>query len=205
MTATAAADEAPAPSRSEAPEAPSLRSRVGLNAANFFLAEITGVVVPFLAVFLAGRGWRDDAIGVAVAAGGLGVFLAQTPAGVVVDRVRRRRTLLAAASLALGVCYGLLPLLPAHWSVVDPLLFLAGAAQAFFLPLLGALALALVGHAGLCRTMGQNQGGTTPATWPPPAWRWGWSRGSGCRQSFMRWRSCPSWPPGPCSSCGRAS
>ncbi len=137
---------------------PSLRSLVGLNAANFFLAEITGVVVPFLATFLAGRGWRDDAVGVAVAAGGLGVFLMQTPAGVVVDRVRQRRLLLAGASLALGACYGLLPLLPAHWAVVDALLFAAGAAQAFFLPLLGALALGLVGHAGLCRTMGHNQG-----------------------------------------------
>jgi MFS family permease len=137
---------------------PSLQSRVGLNAANFFLAEITGVVVPFLATFLARRGWRDDAIGIAVAAGGLGVFLMQTPSGVVVDHVRRRRVLLAGASLALGVCYGLLPLLPSTWWLVDPLLFLAGAAQAFFLPLLGALALGLVGHAGLCRTMGMNQG-----------------------------------------------
>ena len=40
----------------------SIRSRVGLNAANFFLAEVTGVVMPFLAKFLAERGWRDDAI-----------------------------------------------------------------------------------------------------------------------------------------------
>jgi hypothetical protein len=30
----------------------SLRSRVGLNAANFFLVEITGVVVPFLGAYL---------------------------------------------------------------------------------------------------------------------------------------------------------
>src|SRR5262249_20435442 len=82
----------------------------------------------------------------------------QTPAGVVVDRVRQRRLLLAVASLVLGGSNGLLPLLPAHWALVDPLLFLAGAAQAFFLPLLGALALALVGHAGLCRGMGHNQG-----------------------------------------------
>jgi MFS family permease len=144
------------PAASVAP--PSLQSRVGLNAANFFLAEITGVVVPFLATFLARRGWRDDAVGIAVAAGGLGVLLMQTPSGVIVDRVRQRRLLLAGASLLLGVCYGPLPLLPAHWAVVDPLLFLAGAAQAFFLPLLGALALALVGHAGLCRMMGHNQG-----------------------------------------------
>lgn len=158
MSATAVTDVRTDGAGTGAAAGPSPRSRAGLNAANFFLAEITGVVVPFLAVFLAGRGWRDDAIGVAVAAGGLGVFLVQTPAGVVVDRVRRRRALLAAASLALGACYGLLPLLPAHWSVVDPLLFAAGAAQAFFLPLLGALALALVGHAGLCRTVGENQG-----------------------------------------------
>ncbi len=134
------------------------QSRVGLNAANFFLAEITGVVVPFLATFLAGRGWRDDAVGVAVAAGGLGVFVTQTPSGVIVDRVRRRRALLAGASVALGVCYGVLPLLPPNWWLVDPLLFLAGAAQAFFAPLLGALALALVGHGGLSRLMGANQG-----------------------------------------------
>jgi hypothetical protein len=30
----------------------SLRSRVGLNAANFFLAEITGVIMPFLGAYL---------------------------------------------------------------------------------------------------------------------------------------------------------
>jgi MFS family permease len=136
----------------------SLQSRAGLNAANFFLAELTGVVLPFLAKFLAERGWRDDAIGLAAAASGLGVFLLQTPSGVIVDRVRRRRALLAGASLLLGGCYGLLPLLPARWAVVDPLLFLAGSAGAFFNPLLGALALGLVGHAALNRTVGVNQG-----------------------------------------------
>src|SRR5437867_13019616 len=40
-------------------------SRVGLNAANFFLAEVTGVFMPFLAKFLAERGWRNDTIGIA--------------------------------------------------------------------------------------------------------------------------------------------
>ena len=41
---------------------------------------------------------------------------------------------------------------------MDPLLFVAGGAQAFFGPLLGALALGLVGHAALNRMMGENQG-----------------------------------------------
>ena len=80
----------------------SSRSRAGLNAANFFLAEVTGVVMPFVAVSLQGR-WRYDAIGLAVALAGLGVFLTQTPAGFLVDRVRQRRALLAGASLFLGV------------------------------------------------------------------------------------------------------
>src|SRR5271156_2806606 len=139
----------------------SMQSRMGLNAANFFLAEITGVVMPFLGAYLQGRQWSATAIGIAIALAGLGVFLMQTPAGVIVDHVRQRRTLLAGASILLGVCYGLLPLVPAPrdqpgW--VDSLLFVAGTGQAFFLPLLGALALGLVGHAALNRTMGNNQG-----------------------------------------------
>jgi len=48
----------------------------------------------------------------------------------------------------------------AHGSspAIDSLLFTAGAAQSFFAPLLGALALALVGHQQLNRTIGTNQG-----------------------------------------------
>jgi MFS family permease len=136
----------------------SLQSRVGLNAANFFLAEVTGVVIPFLSACLQSRHWRYDAIGLATAVAGLGVFLMQTPAGFIVDRVCRRRTLLAGASLMLGVCYGLVPCVPGHEWLIDSLLFMAGAGQAFFAPLLGALALGLVGHAALSRTMGMNQG-----------------------------------------------
>lgn len=85
-----------------------------MNAANFFLAEVTGVVMPFLSAFLQRSQWRYDAIGLATALAGLGVFLMQTPAGFIVDRVFRRRTLLAGASLLLGVCYGLVPFVPGH-------------------------------------------------------------------------------------------
>ncbi len=136
----------------------SSQSRVGLNAANFFLAEVTGVAIPFLARYLAERGWRNDAIGLAAAVAGLGVCLMQTPAGYLVDRIRQRRGLLAGASLLVGAGYGLVPLLPAVWGVVGPLVFLAGVGNAFFNPLLGALALGLVGHAALSKTMGVNQG-----------------------------------------------
>ena len=61
----------------------SLQSRIGLNGANFFLAEVTGVVLPFLAKFLGGA-WLpgDDAVvEVAVALAGLGVFPNADPRG----------------------------------------------------------------------------------------------------------------------------
>ena len=114
----------------------SRQSLLGLNAANFFLAEITGVVMPFLGAYLKMRHWSETAIGLAISIAGLGVFLMQTPAGIIVDKMRRRRTLLASSSILLGVCYGLLPLVPTHTSWIDPLLFIAGMGQAFFLPLL---------------------------------------------------------------------
>jgi hypothetical protein len=45
----------------------SLQSRIGLKAANFFLAEVTGVVLPFLNDFLRSREWRYDSIRLATA------------------------------------------------------------------------------------------------------------------------------------------
>jgi len=149
---------APAPRPVAAGPPFSLRSRVGLDAANFFLAEIVGVVLPFVAKYLGDHHWREDGVGVALSIAGLGVFLVQTPAGFIIDRIKRRRMLLAGSSLVLGLCYGAIPLLPAFWWVIDLLLFTAGAAQAFFAPLLGALALGLAGHAALNRVMGENQG-----------------------------------------------
>jgi MFS family permease len=135
----------------------SVRSRASLNLANFFLAETVGVVMPFLGDFLSGQGWRYDSIGVAIACSALGTFLMQTPAGMIVDRVRSRRQLLAMASLAVGLCFGLLPLFSASAGLVDSLVFAAGAASSFFNPLLGALALGLVGYEALSRTIGMNQ------------------------------------------------
>lgn len=136
----------------------SWRSWAGINAANFFLAEVTGVTLPFVASALKDHGWQPFAIGLATTLAGLGVFLMQTPAGIATDRSRHHRRLLAIASLVLGVCYGLLPLVPPTPLWWDSLLFVSGAVQAFFLPVLGALALGLVGHAGLGRLMGANQG-----------------------------------------------
>ncbi|MGI9071107.1 MAG: MFS transporter [Bryobacteraceae bacterium] len=135
----------------------SKRSYFGLNAANFFQAEMVGVVLPVLNAFLREAHWRYDTIGVATAAAGLGTLIFQTPAGLITDRSSRRRLLFAAAALLTGGCFALIPLVPHSSSWIDSLLFLAGSMQTFCVPVLGALALALVGHQRLSRTMGTNQ------------------------------------------------
>ena len=117
-----------------------------------------GVVLPILDTFLREAHWRYDEIGVATALLGLGTLLFQTPAGVMVDRVKNRRMLFFIASVAVGLCFGLIPFVPRTAAWIDTLLFLSGIAQSIFIPVLGALALALVGYKALNRTLGENQG-----------------------------------------------
>jgi MFS family permease len=136
----------------------SRRSRFGLNAANFFQAEAVGVVLPILNTFLKEARWRYDQIGLATALLGLGTLLFQTPAGVLVDRVKNRRQLYFVASIVVGVCFGVIPFVPRTALWINSLLFLSGVAQSIFIPVLGALALALVGYKALNRTLGANQG-----------------------------------------------
>ncbi len=135
----------------------STRSQFGLNAANFFQAEMVGVVLPVLNAFLREAHWRYDMIGIATATAGLGTLVFQTPAGLLTDRSSRRRLLFATAAVLTGLCFTLIPLLPHSAAIIDSLLFIAGAVQTLFVPLMGALALALVGHQRLSRTMGINQ------------------------------------------------
>jgi hypothetical protein len=63
----------------------------------------------------------------------------------------------AAVSLLTGLCFVAIPFIPLASVWVDSLLFISGAAQSFFGPLLGALALGLAGHKLLNRTIGANQ------------------------------------------------
>jgi MFS family permease len=133
------------------------RSLIGLNAANFFQAEMVGVILPVLNAFLKEANWRYDAIGFATAAAGLGTLLFQSPAGWLTDKLMCRRALFAGVALTTGACFAVLPFVPRTHVWVASLLFLAGASQSFFGPLLGALALALAGHKYLNRVMGTNQ------------------------------------------------
>ena len=118
---------------------------MGLNAANFFQAEMVGVVLPALNIFLREAHWRYEEIGIATAVAGLGTLIFQTPAGIIIDRVKQRRLLFSLAAVATGLCFALVPGIAGSHFWIDAVLLAAGAWQTFFVPLLGAVALALVG------------------------------------------------------------
>lgn len=135
----------------------SWRSSIGINGANFLLAEVVAVIGPFLGAYLKQHEWQYDRIGLIVAAGGLGTLLMQIPAGIISDRIECRRRLLAGVSLIVGVSFVLLPMLVNSFIGVGVVQFVSGATNAFFVPLLAALALSLAGHKAFDRMMGQNQ------------------------------------------------
>lgn len=136
----------------------SARSRFSLHASNFFLAQLTGLGMPYLSALLFDRGWRGGEIGIAQSTPALAVLLFQTHAGWLVDRWPRPRLGLALSAPAVGLCYVLLTLVPSglHGATYG-LLFASGVAQSFFAPLLCGLALGLAGHEQLSRTIGWNE------------------------------------------------
>jgi hypothetical protein len=69
---------------------PSVGTLRGLDWLNFFLADVQTGVGPFLAIYLAGYGWNEERVGVALTVGGIAGILAQTPAGALVDQVHRK-------------------------------------------------------------------------------------------------------------------
>src|SRR5262249_33667519 len=116
-----------------------------------------GAALLFITDLLRTRRWPYGSIGLATSTVRVGVSLFQTPAGVVIDRVRAHRALASIVTLSLGVCYGLIGFVPGRTAWPVALLFGAGVSQAFVAPLLAALALDLAGHAGFPRMLGRNQ------------------------------------------------
>ena len=93
-----------------------------------FLAAVAGslargvgyaVLTFFLAIYLAGYGWNEQRVGIALTVGGIAGILTQTPAGALVDRLRSKRTLIAAGIVALAVGALLIALVPTFWPVMS--------------------------------------------------------------------------------------
>jgi MFS family permease len=144
------------PSDTEDAHLPSAGTLRGLDWLNFFLADVQTGVGPFLAIYLAGYGWNEERVGIALTVGGIAGILAQTPAGALVDQVHRKRTLIATGIGALALGALLLAFIPAFWSVMSAQA-LSGAASSIFGPAICAISLGIVGHHLFDIRQGRNQ------------------------------------------------
>ena len=136
---------------------PSSRSQHGLDALSFLMADVSTGIGPFLAVFLkASRHWGAADIGMAMAAGSIAAAICQIPAGLLVDNLRIKRTLVAVAALAISAACLAIPLAPALPIVIAAQIALGGA-DAIIPPALAALSLGLVGRRRLPARISRNE------------------------------------------------
>jgi MFS family permease len=135
---------------------PSARSLRGLDWLNFLLADVQSGVGPFLAIYLAGYGWNEQRVGLALTIGGIAGIASQTPAGALVDRLKSKRALIAAGVVALAIGALFIAFFPSFWPVVTAQV-LIGAMSSFFMPAIAAISLGIVGHRLFNLRQGRNQ------------------------------------------------
>lgn len=133
----------------------SRQSRVGLDWMNFFVADAQTGFGTFVAFYLARRGWSQESVGVALAAGGIAGVLSQIPGGALSDAVRWKRGLTAIGILMIGAAALILALAPA----LGPVLLaeiLHGLTGGIITPAIGAISLGLVGRRAMASRTGRN-------------------------------------------------
>jgi MFS family permease len=141
----------------QSPTAGSTRANVGLDAANFFLADVRDGLGPYLAIYLLTiQKWDEASIGVVMSIATAAGIIAQTPAGGLIDATRAKRAVMAAAAIAVTAASLLLPLF-SRFIPVAASQAAAHAAAAVFGPGLAAVSLGIVGHAAFTRRIGRNE------------------------------------------------
>jgi MFS family permease len=124
---------------------------------NFFIADVQTGLGPFLAAYLSASGWNPGRVGYALTFQGLVTVGAQTPAGAIIDSVRRKR-LLIASGLAILTTGALLLFARSNPGAVYTAGFLIGLSGAFLGPALAAVTLGLTGPGHFDRQFSRNQG-----------------------------------------------
>jgi MFS family permease len=135
------------------------RTRTGraLDAANFFLADVRDGLGPYLAIYLLTiQKWDEASIGVVMSIATAAGIIAQTPAGGLIDATRHKRSVMAAAAVAVVAASLMLPLVSSFVPVAASQAA-AHAAAAVFGPGLAAISLGIVGHAAFTWRIGRNE------------------------------------------------
>src|SRR5690242_13129906 len=133
-----------------------LASLHGLDWLNFFLAALLTGFGPFVAVYLADRGWSPASIGFVLTASGLAGLISQIPAGEIIDLATSRRALIGVAATSVTLALLIFAIRPDFPSVLTASL-LQGVAGSLLGPAVAAVSLGLVGHDALAERLGRNQ------------------------------------------------
>jgi MFS family permease len=133
-----------------------LASLHALDWLNFFLAALLTGFGPFVAVYLADRGWRPESIGFVLTASGLAGLISQIPAGEITDLVSARRMLIGVGTAAITLALLIFALRPDFPSVLTASV-MQGMAGSLLGPAVTAVSLGLVGHDALAERLGRNQ------------------------------------------------
>lgn len=141
---------------------PSVRCLIGLDALNFFLADVRDGLGPYLAIYLIAvrgptQGWNEATTGLVMSIAGLVGLVAQTPAGALVDKSGHKRTIVILGALAVTVSCVMLPFI-SNFYLVAATQSVAGIAGAIFPPALAAITLGMVGPKLFSQRIGRNEG-----------------------------------------------
>jgi MFS family permease len=134
----------------------SKQSLRGLDWLNFLVADVQTGVGPFLAIYLASYRWNTEQVGLALTIGGIAGIVSQAPAGALVDRLERKRSLIAAGLIALAIGALVVAFFPSLWPVMTALV-LVGVTSSVFMPAIAAISLGIVGHRFFDFRQGRNQ------------------------------------------------
>ena len=140
----------------DAKQKASKQSLRGLDWLNFLLADVQTGVGPFLAIYLASYHWNEQRVGLALTIGGIAGIVSQTPAGGLVDRLKSKRSLIAAGVIVLAIGALLIAYFPSFWPVVIAQTVI-GVTSSVFMPAIAAISLGIVGHRLLSRRQGRSQ------------------------------------------------
>jgi predicted MFS family arabinose efflux permease len=141
--------------RSVSNRPPPLKTWLGLNAFNLFMAGVQTGFGPFLPVYLGRAGWSQEAVGFTLSLGAIASVVAQVPAGFLVDHVRQKRVLCAVCLSALGIGALFVAFWPSLVSVWGAQV-LHSFAAAVLTPGIAAMTLSLSGHGGFGERLGNN-------------------------------------------------
>jgi MFS family permease len=133
------------------------RQEGGLDALNFFLADVRDGLGPYLAIYLLTvQKWDAASIGLVMSIGGVAAILAQTPAGNFIDITRYKRAAIIVAAIVVTACCLVLPIAPGFLPVAIAQ-SLAGVASSIFAPAIAAITLGIMGPRAFTRRTGRNE------------------------------------------------